>query len=220
MNDIQIARWFGETTRDGNVPTFIFDQGDNTDEINGCHVVAPDADRTRIEMLFALGARQVLIGEAALTNSQIVHELVQKYGSQHIGIWLPVRRTESQWNLDCKSNADFNFVSISNPLTRWMVLKNDGHCTDVDAIWWAGEMLKAGCSTIVVSVNEPHDDDLLACAEMSEIAGKNLWLNTDTSDVEELRFWVKYGHAQHLVVPEGSNIHEIGVGLQQHLTLV
>jgi len=217
MKNLQIARWSEAAGEAKAVPDFILDKGDVTEDIDGCYVVSPMADRTHIEALMAAGARQVLIGEAALLDSKLVSDVVKQYGGECIGIWLPVRRASANWSLDRESNADFSFVSISTPLARWMALRNDGSLTDVDALWWAGEMLKAGCSSVMVSVDDPQDDDLLACAEMSEIAADHFWLDTGSADVEELRFWVKYGHVQQLIVPAESNIDELLVDLNKRL---
>lgn len=217
MNNLHIGCWSELVDKKEMVPTFIFDNGNATNEISDCYVVTPKADRARIEALLSGGACQVLIGEAALLDSNLLIDAVQQFGGDRIGVWLPVRRATTHWNLDRESNADFSFVSISSPLPRWMVLRNDGSLTDVDALWWAGEMLKAGCSSVMVSVDDPQDDDLLACAEMSEIAADHFWLDTRTDDVEELRFWVKYGHAQQLVVPSESDVNTLYACLNNRL---
>ena len=216
MNDLQIARWSEVAGEKKPSPTFVLDKGDTSVDISGCYVVAPKANRARIETLIEAGASQVLIGETALQDSNIVKELISEYGKR-IGIWLPVRRASTNWSLDSESNADFRFVSFSRPQPRWLVLRADGSFTDVDALWWAEEMLKAGCSSVMVSVKEPEDDDLLACAEMSEIAAEHFWLDTGSIDIEELRFWVKYGHAHQLVVPAESDIDELLVSLNERL---
>jgi hypothetical protein len=217
MSGVMLGHWLGESPREEHVPTFAVDQGEVKEALAGCHVVTPRGGRGRIDELLAAGACKVLIGEAALLDSGLVNEMVEKHGAERIGIWLPVRRTSANWNLDSESNADFTFVSISTPLPRWMVLRADGSLTDVDALWWAGEMMKAGSSLVMVSVSEPHDDDLLSCAEMSEIAAEKFWLDTGTTDVEELRFWVKYGHAQQLVIPAESELEVVLSGLNERL---
>jgi hypothetical protein len=217
MNNLQIARWSEAAAKAKGAPHFVFDKGDVTDDLADCYVVTPKADRTRIEALLAAGVCQVLIGEVALFDNNLVSDVVKQYGGERIGIWLPVRRASANWSLDRESNADFSFISISTPLARWMALRNDGCLTDVDALWWAGEMLKAGCSSVMVSVDDPQDDDLLACAEMSEIAADHFWLDTGSADVEELRFWVKYGHVQQLIVPAESDIDELLVDLNKRL---
>lgn len=216
MNDLQIARWSEVTEEKKSPPTFIFDKGNDLVDISGCYVVAPKANQARIEALMAAGASQVLLGETALLDSNLMNEVISEYGKR-IGIWLPVRRASTNWSLDSESNADFRFVSFSRPQPRWLVLRADGSLTDVDALWWAEEMLKAGCSSVMVSVKEPEDDDLLACAEMSEIATDHFWLDTGSIDIEELRFWVKYGHAHQLVVPAESDIDELLVSLNERL---
>ncbi len=217
MTGVQLGRWLGDSTREEHVPTFVVDKGGDTNIFAGCHVVTPMGGRERIDELLAAGACKVLIGEAALLDSELVKEMVEKHRAERIGIWLPVRRTSANWSLDSESNADFTFVAITTPLPRWMVRRADGSLTDVDALWWAGEMMKLGSLSVVVSVSEPHDDDLLSCAEMSEIAADNFWLDTATTDIEELRFWVKYGHAQWLVMPAESELEAVLAGLHERL---
>ncbi len=222
MNDFQIARWFNENDKfsgntSNNIPAYILDTEENSDNIKDCIVVSPTADRTKIRTLFTKGARQVLIGESVLVDKYLLQDMIKQYGKEKIGIWLPVRLTQRSWTLDRKSNVDFSFVSVSNPLPRWIVLKANGDMTDVDALTWVSEILKAGCSSIMVSIDEPQDEDLLACAEMSEIAGNKFWLNTDSSDIEEIRFWVQYGHVLQLVVPHETDIELLAVNLNTRL---
>ena len=198
--------------------SFVFDRGDDADGLMGRRVVASAADGARIDALLAAGALQVLIGEAALRDAGLVAAAIERHGPERIGIWLRVRLAETRWALDRESNADFSFVSIASPVRRWLVLRADNSLTDVDALWWAGEMLQAGCAAILVSVSAPQDDDLLPCAEMAEVAGERFWLDAGSADVAELRFWVKYGQARQLVLPRHSDLDQAMAGLNARLT--
>jgi hypothetical protein len=180
-------------------------------------VVSAQADAGRIDEILAAGAEQVLLGESALQDSTLVAGAIARHGGERIGVWLPVRRAEVSWGFDTTSNADFSVVAVTNPVPRWVALLADRSATDVDAQWWAGQMIAAGCSMVLVSVEAPEDDDLLACAEMAEVAGERFWLDTGSADTEELRFWVRYGHARRLLLPAGCDMDEVKAALEQRL---
>ncbi|WP_303906448.1 hypothetical protein [Thiohalomonas denitrificans] len=221
MNGYQWAVWI-ETpgSESGEVcgeRRFLFDAGEPDSELTGCCLVSPRADAPRIEALLAAGAEQVLLGESALYDSALFTEAIARYGGERIGVWLPVHRAKSSWALDTTSNADFNVVAVSNPVPRWLVLQADRTPTDVDAQWWAGQMIAAGCGTLLVSVEAPEDDDLLACAEMAEIAGERFWLDSGSDAVEELRFWTRYGQARRLVLPAGCDVDGTTSALEERL---
>jgi hypothetical protein len=180
-------------------------------------VVSAQADAGRIDEILAAGAEQVLLGESALQDGTLIAGAVARHGAERIGVWLPVRRAAVSWEFDTSSNADFSVVAVTNPVPRWVVLLADGSHTDVDAQWWAGQMIAAGCSMVLVSVEAPEDDDLLACAEMAEVAGERFWLDTGSADTEELRFWVRYGHARRLLLPAGCDMDEVKAALEQRL---
>lgn len=222
MSDYQIAVWTDECKKElaaavAEGRRFVLDTGTSTDVMAGCHVVSPQADARRIDELIAAGAEQVLLGETALQESTLVMEAIARHGGELIGIWLPVRRVMASWGFDTTSNADFSVVSVTNPVPRWVVCLADGSLTDVDAQWWAREMIAAGCMTVLVTVEAPEDDDLLACAEMVEIAGERFWLDTGSADIEELRFWVRYGQARQLLLPAGCDVVEVEPALQSRL---
>lgn len=217
MNAVQMGCWFEPTPRHGE-PYFVMDDpvskwGDADD----CVVVAK-AGRASIDAVLEAGVGQVYIGEAALHDDHLIAELTNRYGTERIGVWLPVQLTTVQWNLDRESNADFSFVAASTPIPRWVVQRANGTPTDVDAQWWVAEMFKSGCCSVMVSVKNAQDDDLLPCAEMSELAGVNFYLDAGTADVEELRYWVKYGQVKRLVLPTGSDIDTVAVRLNERLS--
>jgi hypothetical protein len=205
MMDFTLGCWNKAVKVAGSSCCFVMDEAEAAD-VSGQFVVSPQADSARIATLFDAGAAQVLLGESALRDESLVKSALAAHGEDRIGIWLPVRRAETGWGLDTTSNADFSVVAVTNPTPRWIVLAADGSTTDVDAFWWAGQMISAGCSTVLVSVTEPEDEDLLACAEMTESLGERLWLDVGTTDVDELRFWLRYGQVSRLVLPFGSDV--------------
>jgi hypothetical protein len=211
------AAWIdgGEKACEGR--RFAHDRGEPADALSGLCVVSPRADERRIGELLAAGVEQVLLGESALQDGTLVAGAVARHGAERIGVWLPVRRAAVSWGFDTTSNADFSVVAVTNPVPRWVVLLADGSPTDVDAQWWVGQMIAAGCATVLVSVAAPEDDDLLACAEMAEAAGERYWLDTGSSDVEELRFWTRYGQARRLVLPAGCDMDAAKAALERRL---
>lgn len=222
MSDYQIAVWAGEGQKElaavvAEGRRFVMDGGASIDVMAGCHVVSPLADRQRLDALLGAGAWQVLLGETALHDSTLVMEAIARHGAERIGIWLPVRRAVASWGFDTTSNADFSVVSVTNPVPRWVVCLADGSLSDVDAQWWVGEMIAAGAATVLVTVIAPEDDDLLACAEMAEIAGERFWLDTGSADIEELRFWVRYGQARKLLLPAGCDANVVEPALLSRL---
>lgn len=215
MSPIALARWAVPDAPRDDSPSFLLDPGgDALGAIAGRSLVAPRADAARVDALIGAGAQEVLVGERALRDPRLVPDGLERHGPERIGIWLPVRLAQTRWSLDRHSNADFSFVSIPTPIRRWVVLRADGSASDVDALWWAGEQLQAGCSRILLSVPAPQDDDLLPTAELAELAGERLWLDSGSADPAELRFWVKYGHAHRMVLPPGSDLDEALAGLR------
>lgn len=223
MIDYRFAVWSDavRTSIDDAAPgegsRYVYDTKEISECLTGHRVVSPQADAQRIDELVVAGAEQVLLGESALQDGTLVTEAIARHGGERIGVWLPVRRAVVSWGFDTTSNADFSVVAVTNPVPRWVVLRADRSPTDVDALWWAGQMVAAGCASVLVSVAEPEDDDLLACAEMAEIAGERLWLDAGADDVEELRFWARYGQARQLVLPAGCDVTQTRMNFEQRM---
>lgn len=210
MIDLRLACW-GNTAE--QLPGLLHEEEMAPgSSLEGCSVISDRGDLGRVAALIDAGADEVLLGESALLDRTLIGEAVALHGGERIGIWLPVRRAESRWGFDTVSNADFSTLAFSNPVPRWLIGQ-----TDVDACWWATEMLKAGCGKVLVSVAEPEDEDLSVCAEMAECAAEHFWLDTGSADIEELRYWVRYGQARQLVLPAGSDPVAIEPVLQQRL---
>lgn len=214
--DFTLSCW-NEVAKDADSACCFVMDSEECEAVSGQFVVSPQADSARIEALLSAGAAQVLLGDSALRDESLVKTALAAHGEDRIGIWLPVQRAQTSWGLDTTSNADFSVVAVTNPMPRWIVLAADGSATDVDAIWWAEQMASAGCSTVLVSVAQPEDDDLLACAEMVECLGDRLWLDAGSAEVEELRFWRRYGQVSRLVLPTGSDAKAVRVALELRL---
>ncbi len=217
MSRCQMGVWSDDREATGRERLFVREGSGAVQSVRGRFVVSPRGEGERIASLLAAGAEQVLLGESALRDAAVVTAAVERHGPERIGVWLPVKRAVRQWGFDTTSNADFSVVTVANPLPRWLALLADGTVTDVDALWWARQMVAAGCATVLVSVQNPEDGDLLACAEMSEVLGQRFWLDAGSDDTEELRFWVRYGHARNLVLPPGCDPHRAGTGLGARL---
>lgn len=218
MSDYRLSCW-----RDAGIaaqePGYVYEAtlSPEDQQLDGCSVVSTTGDLARVGTLLDAGAQEVLLGEAVLNDSALMHEAVARYGGERMGFWLPVRRATTSWGFDTVSNADFSTLAITNPVPRWMICLADGTLSDVDACWWAREMIKAGCGKLLFSVAAPEDDDLFACAEMVESAGEHFWLDTGSADIEELRFWVRYGQVRQLVLPAGSDTAAVQDALEQRL---
>jgi hypothetical protein len=52
---------------------------------------------------------------------------------------------------------------------------------------------------------------------MTESLGECFWLDTGSADVEELRFWRRYGQASRLVLPDGSDAKAVRAELENRL---
>ncbi|NIR43778.1 MAG: hypothetical protein GWN83_07210, partial [Gemmatimonadetes bacterium] len=163
MSRYQMGMWSDDRETAGCERLFVREGSGAVQSVPGRFVVSPRGEGEHIAGLLAAGAEQVLLGESALRDASVVAAAVARHGPERIGVWLPVKRAAKQWELDTTSNADFSVVAVANPLPRWLALLADGTATDVDALWWAEQMTAAGCATVLVSVQNPEDGDLLAC---------------------------------------------------------
>jgi hypothetical protein len=174
--------------------------------IDGCAgqcaaIILPDGDEARAEVLLAAGARQVLIGEAALLDSGIIERLVAKYGKERIGLAVPVRNLAVDWAFETVSNADFKVVTPSICEPTWEVLRADGSGTGTHAEWWISQMIERGANTVLLLANIESDSDLNLCAGLVEKLGAQLWVAPRTIEAPPFADWIAFGHVRQLALP-------------------
>lgn len=183
---------------------FARDDGGAHTELANARVVLAHDGLDRAAELVAAGASQALFGSAALRDSGIIRRAAQRFGEERVGVWLPVRRMPVQWSLDRESNADFSCVVPSCPVPRWEVLLDDMLPTGTDAIWFAGQMRRAGAASIVIAVDMVEDADLALCAELTDALGDGVWLTYLRQDDADYPSWVRYGRVRNLIVPSST----------------
>lgn len=166
-------------------------------------VVLSAGDEARAIALLNAGTRQVLLGEAALRDADLVPRLVAQFGPGRVGVFVPARRIEVSWSFDTVSNADFRVVTPSLGEPAWEILRADGSATGVRADWWLGEMKKRGASTVLVQVDIGDDTDLNLCAGLVEALGDLLWLAPRGQAEPLLADWETYGKAAQIALPPG-----------------
>jgi len=174
--------------------------------IDGCAgqcaaVVLTKGDEARAEALLAAGARQVLIGEAALLDSGIVERLSTKYGKERIGLSVPVRNLAVDWSFETVSNADFKVVTPSICEPTWEVLRADGSGTGTHAEWWIGQMLERGAQMVLLHADIDNDIDLNLCAGLVEKLGDQLWVAPLSCAAPPLNDWIAFGQVRQLALP-------------------
>lgn len=164
-------------------------------------IILPDGDEARAEALLAAGARQVLIGEAALLDSGIIERLVTKYGKDRIGLTVPVRNLAVDWAFETVSNADFKVVTPSICEPTWEVLRADGSGTGTHAEWWIGQMVERGAQTVLLHADIENDIDLNLCAGLVEKLGEQLWVAPRSNGAPPLADWIAFGQVRQLALP-------------------
>lgn len=180
-------------------PLFMFDDETATPTCAGAHVVMERGALARIETLLAAGASRVLLGERALLDTAIIQDAIARYGTQHIGLWLPARRMAVSWSIDRESNADFSFIMPTCPVPRWELLLADGTGTGTDAAWFARAMAQQGVEHLVLSLHQAEADDLAIGAELCGELGERLWLSFADARIDPAE-WIQYSGARQLIV--------------------
>lgn len=166
-------------------------------------VILSAGDETRAEVLLAAGARQVLIGEAALLDSGIIERLVAKFGKERIGLAVPVRNLAVNWAFETVSNADFKVVTPSICEPTWEVLRADGSGTATHAEWWIGQMVERGAHAVLLLADIDSDSDLNLCASLVEKLDAQLWVAPRTMGAPPLADWIAFGLVRQLALPPG-----------------
>ena len=164
-------------------------------------VVLVAGDEARAAALLDTGARQVLIGEAALVDSGVVERLASHYGGDRVGLYVPVRRQAVDWSFETVSNADFKVVTPSLCEPTWEVLRADGSGTGTHAEWWIGQMLERGAQTVLLCADIDDDIDLNLCAGLVEKFGERLWVAPRTHAAPPIAEWIAFGQVRQLALP-------------------
>ncbi len=164
-------------------------------------IVLPNGSEARADSLLAAGAKQVLIGEAALLDSGSIERLVEKYGKERIGLYVPVRNLAVNWSFETVSNADFKVVTPSLCEPTWEVLRADGSGTGTHAEWWIGQMVERGAQTVLLHADIENDIDLNLCAGLVEKLGEQLWVAPRTNYAPPLADWIAFGQVRQLALP-------------------
>jgi len=163
-------------------------------------IILPAEGEARASELLAAGAPRVLLGEAALRDSELIPRLVARFGAERIGVFVPARRMEITWSFDTVSNADFRVVTPSLYEAGWEILRADASATGIRANWWLGEMKKRGASMALVQVDIGDDTDLNLCAGLVEDLGDRLWIAPRRQSDPALADWVAYGKAAQIAL--------------------
>lgn len=181
---------------------FVFDSPALEEGAGQCAaIVLVDGDEARAEALLLTGVPRVLMGEAALLDSGVIERLSARYGSERIGLYVPVRNLAVDWSFETVSNADFRVVTPSICEPTWEVLRADGSGTGTHAEWWIGQMVERGAGTILLRADIASDADLNLCAGLVEKHAERLWLCPLASSNPPLDDWIAFGQARQLVLP-------------------
>lgn len=164
-------------------------------------IVLPNGNEARADSLLAAGAKQVLIGEAALLDSGSIERLVEKYGKERVGLYVPVRNLAVDWSFETVSNADFKVVTPSLCEPTWEVLRADGSGTGTHAEWWIGQMVERGAQTVLLHADIENDIDLNLCAGLVEKLGEQLWVAPLSNCAPPLADWIAFGQVRQLALP-------------------
>lgn len=165
----------------------------------GVVLVRGGADRAA--SLLEAGVCRVLLGDPALDDPMLVARLVARFGSGRVGVYVPARRLEVSWSFDTTSNADFKVLAPSVGAPAWEVLRAEGTRTGKQALWWIGEMFKAGAGEALLRVDIEDDADLNLCADCVERFGARVWIGPREASTPRLHEWARYGHATRFALP-------------------
>lgn len=216
---ITLRRWGGPNEAAFAEPVFVHDSETLPLDLSSATIVLRSGALARARALLERGARQVLVGNAALLDSRTVETLSMQFGTARVGLWVPARRTASSWSLDRDSNADFSCITPSRAAPGWEVLKSDGSGSGTDAHWWIGQMLGRGASTALVAIDMHDDDDLNICAGMAQCFGPALWLTPLAKVTTDMTDWVRFGKARNLAIRQVRHDDPLAMRtLRQHLS--
>ncbi len=199
-----IRHWAAAGAPRTDEQAFLMDAEDLPQDLSQSTIVVPKAGAARAKQLLIAGAKQVLLGDAALLEGTLVKQLADEFGGERIGVWLPTRRMEVSWSLDLDCNADFRCLTPSLGAPSWEVLKSDGSRTGTEVGWWAEQMLALGASVALVGTFDLADDvDLNICAGLIERFRSCLWFTPLGDQVSDLAPAVRFGNVTQLVLSDG-----------------
>ena len=194
----------GDIPADTDVDLFVLDGADVGAWLGTASaIVLPTGDESRAIALLSAGARQVLLGEAVLSDADLVPRLAARFGTARVGVFVPARRMEVRWSFDTVCNADFRVVTPSLCEPGWEILRTDGSATGIRVDGWLGELRKRGAARVLVQVDIGDDTDLNLCAGLVGKLGESLWIAPRQQHDPMLADWVAYGKATQFALPPG-----------------
>ncbi|PKO34083.1 MAG: hypothetical protein CVU34_08670 [Betaproteobacteria bacterium HGW-Betaproteobacteria-7] len=183
-------------------PQFVFDGPAIEAYLDCCAaVILTEGDEQRAATLLEAGVPLLLIGEAALRDSEVLTRLAERFGNERIGLQVPVRRLAVDWSFETVSNADFKVVTPSLCAPTWEVLFADGSGSGTHADWWIGQMLERGAQCVLLRADIDSDDDLNLCAGLQESLGDHLWVAPLALREPSIEAWVEFGQVRQLALP-------------------
>lgn len=186
------------------VPTLLFYSAalaSLSHRVMGAQIVLQGEPESTALALLNAGASKVFLGEAALFDSSVVSRLVRAFGTQRVGVQLPVRRQSVSWSFETESNEDFNVVTPSLCDPVWEVLKSNGEPSGVRALNWVDAMLQHGVGGVLLRADLCDDADLNLCAGMVERVAEKLWVAPLTDTPPALADWISFGRVSRLALP-------------------
>lgn len=169
--------------------------------VANAQVVLPNEPESEACALLHAGAKKVFLGDVALYDSTVVSRLMQTFGSERIGLHVPVRRQAVNWSFETESNADFSVVTPSLCEPVWEVLKANGESSGVRAANWMDAMLRHGVGTVLLRADMADDADLNLCAGLVETMGDKLWVAPLSDAAPALADWIDFGQVRQLALP-------------------
>jgi len=203
-----VGRWGKDADEAPAGPVFLYDGEDLPEDLSQLNILLPTAGEARAAELMQLGAGRVLFADAALLDSELVRRMTQSFGSERIGVWLPLRRKAVSWSLDRVCNADFRCLTPSLGEAGWEVTRADGTATGTDAAWWLEKMRERGAGLLLVSVDFQDETDHNLCSTLVEKQGNLLWLAPRSQQGPDwgAEDWHRFAGVSRFVLPQGMDI--------------
>ncbi|WP_420475168.1 hypothetical protein [Noviherbaspirillum sp. ST9] len=214
---ISLRRWGHPNETAFTDAVFAFDSETLPRDLSSASIILRTDGLARARMLLQAGAKQVLIGEAALLDSTLIATLASEFGKDRVGVWVPAQRIARNWTLDNHAcNADFCCITPSGGAPAWEILRSDGSGSGTDVQWWTAQMVERGAATVLVAADMHDDDDLNICAGMAECLGGAFWMTSLKSPTIEMEDWVRYGQARNMAVRELHHDDPVAMRMLRH----